>query len=159
MTRTRTPLPTLSAEERRRALDKAAEVRHRRSEVRKKITAGDITIKEALESSDTLITHMRVSSFLRALPGVGVVKTREAMDEIGIAETRRVGGLGARQRRALIERFWILRRGAKNARRIRSKRVAITRVGEVVVRSRLEEVGDAGKNTALGETGHDLRPF
>lgn len=105
MTRTRTPLPTLSAEERRRALDKAAEVRHRRSELRKKITAGDITIKEALESSDTLITHMRVSSFLRALPGVGVVKTREAMDEIGIAETRRVGGLGARQRRALIERF------------------------------------------------------
>lgn len=54
---------------------------------------------------------------------------------------------------------WILRRGAKNARRIRSKRVAITRVGEVVVRSRLEEVGDAGKNTALGETGHDARPF
>ena len=64
MARTRTPLPTLSAEERRRALDKAAEVRHRRSEVRKKITAGDITIKEALESSDTLITHMRVSSCL-----------------------------------------------------------------------------------------------
>lgn len=105
MTRNRTPLPNISAEDRRRALDKAAKVRRRRGEVRKKIEAGDITIKEALESSDTLITRMRVEYFLRTLPGVGVKKARAAMDEIGIAENRRVGGLGKRQRQALIERF------------------------------------------------------
>jgi hypothetical protein len=40
-----------------------------------------------------------------ALPGVGKVKARRTMDEIGIADTRRVRGLGDQQRTKLLEVF------------------------------------------------------
>ena len=42
---------------------------------------------------------------LESLPGVGKVKARRTMEEIGISETRRVRGLGDQQREALLESF------------------------------------------------------
>ena len=39
------------------------------------------------------------------MPKVGKVKAKEIMDELEIAQTRRLRGLGDRQRRALLERF------------------------------------------------------
>ena len=38
---------------------------------------------------------MKVLAVLESLPGVGKVKARRIMEEIGISETRRVRGLGA----------------------------------------------------------------
>jgi len=46
---------------------------------------------------------MRVSALLEAMPGVGKVRARQIMAEIGISETRRVRGLGAQQV-AMLER-------------------------------------------------------
>ena len=40
---------------------------------------------------------------LESLPGVGKVKARRLMEDIGIADNRRVRGLGAQQRKALLE--------------------------------------------------------
>ena len=40
-----------------------------------------------------------------SLPGVGKVKARRTMEEIGISETRRVRGLGDQQRSKLLETF------------------------------------------------------
>ena len=40
---------------------------------------------------------------LESLPGVGKVKARRLMEEIGIADNRRVQGLGAQQRKALLD--------------------------------------------------------
>ena len=48
---------------------------------------------------------MKVAALLEALPGVGKVRAKAVMEEIGISETRRVRGLGANQTAALIERF------------------------------------------------------
>jgi ribosomal protein S13 len=42
---------------------------------------------------------------LESLPGVGKVRARKVMQEIGIADTRRVRGLGEQQRKALLETF------------------------------------------------------
>ena len=39
---------------------------------------------------------------LESLPGVGKVKARRLMEEIGIADNRRVQGLGAQQRASLL---------------------------------------------------------
>jgi len=52
-----------------------------------------------------VIAKMRVAYLLESLPRIGKVRTRKIMNEIGIDETRRVQGLGSRQRQALIERF------------------------------------------------------
>jgi len=42
---------------------------------------------------------------LESLPKVGKVTALEILSDIGIAETRRMGGLGANQRAELLERL------------------------------------------------------
>ena len=59
----------------------------------------------AKSSSDEIIGKTKVSALLESLPKVGKVKAKEIMDELEIAQTRRLRGLGDRQRRALLERF------------------------------------------------------
>jgi ribosomal protein S13 len=48
---------------------------------------------------------MKVLAVLESLPGLGKVKARRLMDEIGISETRRLHGLGEQQRKRLFEKL------------------------------------------------------
>ena len=100
-------LPQLTAEQRKEALAKAAEARKARAELKEQLKRGDISLKEVLAkaSSDEIIGKTKVSALLESLPKVGKVKAKEIMDELEIAQTRRLRGLGDRQRRALLERF------------------------------------------------------
>ena len=100
-------LPQLTDEQRKDALAKAAEARKARAELKEQLKRGDISLKEVLAkaSSDEIIGKTKVSALLESLPKVGKVKAKEIMDELEIAQTRRLRGLGDRQRRALLERF------------------------------------------------------
>lgn len=95
--------PALTPEQRAAALAKAAEARAARAEVKNKLKIGSLSLAEALGSSDPTIGKLKVVSLLESLPGVGKVKARRLMDEIGIADNRRVQGLGQQQRAALLE--------------------------------------------------------
>ncbi len=97
------PLPTLTDEQRKEALEKAAAARHARAELREKIKKGDITLEQVLDSDDPIASRMKVSALIESLPGYGKAKAAKIMDELGIASTRRVKGLGARQREQLLE--------------------------------------------------------
>ena len=68
---------------------------------------GSVTLDTLLAKSgdDEIIGKMKVLAVLESLPGVGKVKARRTMDEIGISETRRVRGLGAQQRESLLKAF------------------------------------------------------
>ncbi len=55
--------------------------------------------------TDVLVHPAKVLALLESLPGVGKVKARRKMDEIGISDTRRVRGLGEQQRKALLSEF------------------------------------------------------
>jgi ribosomal protein S13 len=46
---------------------------------------------------------MKVSALIESLPGYGKAKATKIMDELAISPTRRVKGLGARQRDQLLE--------------------------------------------------------
>jgi ribosomal protein S13 len=46
-----------------------------------------------------------VSALLESLPGVGKVRAKQIMERLGIAESRRVRGLGANQRASLEREF------------------------------------------------------
>ena len=100
-------LPQLTDEQRKETLAKAAEARKARAELKEQLKRGDISLKEVLAkaSSDEIIGKTKVSALLESLPKVGKVKAKEIMDELEIAQTRRLRGLGDRQRRALLERF------------------------------------------------------
>lgn len=96
-------LPQLTDEQRKAALEKAAAARHERAELRGKIKRGDITLEEVLNSEDSIASRLKVSALIESLPGYGKAKATKIMDELGISATRRVKGLGARQREQLIE--------------------------------------------------------
>jgi transposase len=55
--------------------------------------------------TDPVIGKMKVTELLESMPGVGRVRARAIMAEVGIAESRRVRGLGANQVTALLLRF------------------------------------------------------
>jgi hypothetical protein len=96
--------PTLTPEQRAAALEKAAEARKARAEIKGKLKMGSVTLSELLKKADTdeTVGKMKVISVLESLPGLGKVKARRLMEEIGISETRRMQGLGAKQKEALL---------------------------------------------------------
>lgn len=100
-------LPPLTAEQRRAALEKAAASRRERAEVKNRLKASALTIKDVLAQgqSNEVIGKMRVVDLLQAMPGLGKVRATQLMERLGIAESRRVRGLGAKQVAALEKEF------------------------------------------------------
>ena len=95
--------PRLSDEDRRAALQKAVEVRRQRSDVRVRLKDGSLTLGELLERvDDDMVGKMKALVVIESLPGVGKVKARRLMADIGIAESRRLRGLGDQQRAKLL---------------------------------------------------------
>jgi hypothetical protein len=100
-------LPPLTPDQRAAALEKAAKARKDRAEVKNNLKRGGTTLPAVLKQgqSDDIIGKMKVSALLEAMPGVGKVRARQIMERLGIAESRRVRGLGANQRTALENEF------------------------------------------------------
>lgn len=100
-------LPPLTPEQRAAALQKATAARQARAEVknRLKYSQGALSDVIAQGRQDDVIGKLKVVALLESMPGVGKVKARAIMSEIGISETRRVRGLGPHQAKALVERF------------------------------------------------------
>jgi hypothetical protein len=100
-------LPPLTPAQRAAALEKAAKARKDRAEVKNKLKRGMVTLPTVLKQgqSDDTVGKMKVSALLEAMPGVGKVRARQIMERLGIAESRRVRGLGANQRTALENEF------------------------------------------------------
>jgi hypothetical protein len=99
--------PKLTDEQRARALEKAAEARRVRAEAKELLKTGSMTLSELLERAeeDDLIAGLKVESLIAALPGTGKIKAKRLMEELGIAENRRIRGLGANQKEALLARY------------------------------------------------------
>jgi hypothetical protein len=100
-------LPQLTDEQRAAALEKAAAARRARAELKDRLKRGGTSLSQVLKDAETneVLGKMKVSALLEALPKVGKVKAQEIMTELEIAPTRRLRGLGDRQRKALLEKF------------------------------------------------------
>jgi hypothetical protein len=101
------PLPDLAPEQRRAALAKAAEARRIRAELKQMLKSGEVGLAEVLARAGNAdaLAKMRVTEVLESMPAYGPVKARRLMEELNIAPTRRLRGLGPRQREALLEVF------------------------------------------------------
>ena len=97
--------PPLTPEQRTAALAKAAEARAARAEIKARLKMGSMSLSEALASDDTNVGKLKVVSLLESLPGVGKVKARKIMEDVEIADNRRVQGLGAQQKLKLLEQL------------------------------------------------------
>jgi len=99
-------LPNLSEADRKKALEKAAKARQARADLRQKIKAGKVSFADVMKKSDDpIVARMKVSTLLESLPGYGKAKAAKIMQELEISESRRVQGLGARQREMLMQRL------------------------------------------------------
>ncbi len=100
-------LPPLTPEQRQAALDKAAASRRERAEVKNRLKNSGASIVDVLHDGqrNEVIGKMRVVDLLQSMPGLGKVRARQMMERLGIAESRRVRGLGVNQVAALEREF------------------------------------------------------
>jgi hypothetical protein len=100
-------LPELSDEQRREALAKAGEARRTRAEIKELLRTGTLTLREVMHraESDDMVAGTKIIALLQSLPGLGKVKAKRTMEELGIAENRTLRGLGSNQREHLLDRF------------------------------------------------------
>jgi hypothetical protein len=100
-------LPPLTPEQRAEALAKAAAARRERAAVKNRLKYSSGSLAQVIEEgkSDPVIGKMKVTELLESMPGVGRVRARAIMADVGIAESRRVRGLGSNQIAALLGRF------------------------------------------------------
>lgn len=96
--------PALTPEQRQAALEKAAEARRQRAEVKAKLKSGALGLDElfAAGERDEALSKLKVVSVLESLPGVGKVQARRIMADLDISESRRLRGLGRNQREGLL---------------------------------------------------------
>jgi hypothetical protein len=97
----------LTDEQRAAALAKAAEARRVRAEAKELLKTGSLRLSELFEKadSDELLAGIKVERVLAAMPGTGKIKAKRLMESVGIAENRRIRGLGDKQKEALLAEF------------------------------------------------------
>lgn len=101
-------IPALTAEQRKASLEKAMRMRKERASIRAKLAEGTYSVSDVIyfaDSADQAAAGMRVKQMINALPGYGLKRTQALMQQIGIADNKRVGGLGRNQAQALIAKL------------------------------------------------------
>ena len=100
-------LPPLTPEQRAAALEKAAAARRARADLKHRLKSHGTSLAEVLDSGDTddAVGKMKVVAVLESMPGVGKVRAQRLMEELEISPARRLRGLGAKQREALLRTF------------------------------------------------------
>jgi len=99
--------PQLTDEQRAAALAKAAEARRVRAEVKELLKTGSLRLSELLRraESDDMLAGLKVERVIASMPGTGKIKAKRLMETMGIAENRRIRGLGDKQKEALLSEF------------------------------------------------------
>lgn len=90
----------MTPEQRAAALAKAAKVRADKSEALANFATGHIDLKAALELD--VLRGVKARVLLVRLPGIGDVAAGRILDAAGIGHDKKIGGLGVRQRAALL---------------------------------------------------------
>lgn len=100
-------LPNLTPEQRSAALEKAAAARQARAELKNRLKNSGASIKDVLAEAktDEVVAKLRVIDLLQSMPGVGRVRAHEIMTRVGIAESRRLRGLGSNQVKGILREF------------------------------------------------------
>jgi hypothetical protein len=101
------PPPKMSDEQRAAALERAAQARRVRAEIKELLKSGSLDFQGLLDRADEddLIGGIKIAAVLSSMPGTGKVKAKRLMEEFGIADNRRLRGLGDKQRAALLSEF------------------------------------------------------
>ena len=77
--------------------------RRRRAEVKRLVKSGELSLADLfdLAAQEECVAQMRAYDLISALPAIGEVKAARIMARASIARTRRIRGLGPKQRAEL----------------------------------------------------------
>ncbi|PRA83449.1 guanylate kinase [Microbacterium sp. MYb66] len=96
---------TVPEVDRAAAARRAVERRRARASVKRDLTMRVVTpqsvLRRASADADSVEGSMRITDFLVSLPAIGAGKRDRVLEELHISPVKRLGGLGARQRRVL----------------------------------------------------------
>nr|WP_218913276.1 integration host factor, actinobacterial type [Janibacter alkaliphilus] len=86
---------------------RAAAARRERAAIKQRLKHSQGSIAEVIADRETneAIAKMKVLALVESMPGIGRVKAAQVMDDLGIARSRRVRGLGQHQIAALVAKF------------------------------------------------------
>jgi hypothetical protein len=87
------------------ALQRANEVRLARSALKRRVTSGEVAVREVLADVPPEAENMEAIDLLMAQHRWGRTRSRRLLGELGIGEHRLLGALTERQRRALASRM------------------------------------------------------
>ncbi len=101
------PLPKMTDEQRAAALERAGEARRVRAELKQLLKTGSLNMVDVFEraAEDDLVAGIKVSALVVSMPHMGKVKAKRLLEDLGIAENRRLRALTPRQKTALLESF------------------------------------------------------
>jgi len=92
---------TPTAPQHMRALARANEVRLARAELKRRIAQGDVTVAEIVLDSPWEAESMSITDLLMSQRRWGTTRCRKLLQTIPMTETKTVGSMTDRQRRAL----------------------------------------------------------
>lgn len=93
-------VPELTDEQRRANLTRAVEARRVRKAALDEVRRGTLGVRAALD--DPRLARCKVFAWLRAIPGIGTARAKQVMTRAQVKPSRRVAGLGIRQRGRLV---------------------------------------------------------
>lgn len=101
------PAPKMTDEQRAAALARAGEARRVRAEIKQLLKTGSLTLQEVFDRAeeDDLVAGIKVGSLVVSMPHMGKVKAMRLLEELGIADNKRLRALGSRQRESLLNSF------------------------------------------------------
>ncbi|MDR1082389.1 MAG: integration host factor, partial [Coriobacteriales bacterium] len=83
-----------------------AAARSARAALRAKVKSGELSFAKVLaKAGDPIVDKIKVITLVESLPGYGKAKAAKLLADLDISDTRRVKGLGEKQKAALLERL------------------------------------------------------
>ena len=99
--------PKMTDEQRAAALARAAEARRVRAEIKQLLKTGSLNLEDvfARAEEDDLVGGIKVFAVVLSMPKMGKIKTIRLLEDLGIAENRRLRALTPRQKADLLGSF------------------------------------------------------
>ena len=99
-------LPKLTEADRKAALEKAMMVRQERAKIKAQLKSGELTMAQLMEKvGDEVVGKIKVKSLLESMPSIGKARAAKIMEDLNIAESRNIKGLGPKQLENLLKLF------------------------------------------------------
>jgi guanylate kinase len=108
--------PKLRKRFRRKAGRNAVLARQERARIKDQISSGELNFFSLFETKSKAIARMKMIDLLQSVPGVGKVRARVILERSKISHSRRIGGVGHRQKALLRKEFLLMKNSPRSGK-------------------------------------------